>query len=79
MFPPAIRFRQSLFWDVNPKAIDPQKHARYVIERILELGNDSEVSWMMHYYPPRTVKNTLERSRGVLHGKTKALWSLVYR
>lgn len=73
-----VRFRQSLFWDVDPKTIDPKKHARYVIERILELGNDKEVSWMVHYYQPRTVKKVLVQSRGVLHDKTKALWSLMY-
>jgi len=31
-------FRQSLFWDVDPKTIDPEKNAKYVIERVLEFG-----------------------------------------
>lgn len=73
-----VHFRQSLFWDVDAKTIDPKHHARYVIERILELGNDKEVSWMIHYYPSRTVKSVVNKSRGVLHEKTKALWSLMY-
>ena len=76
---PNIRFRQSLFWDVDPKTIDPKKHARYIIERVLEFGEDSEVRWLFHYYPERLIKETMERSRGVLHKKTKALWSLVLR
>jgi hypothetical protein len=73
-----IRFRQSLFWDVDPKTIDPKRHARYIIERILEFGNDDEVRWMVHYYSPRLIRDVLYRSRGVLHEKTKALWSLIY-
>lgn len=70
--------RQSLFWDVNPKTIDPQKHAKYVIERILEFGKDNEVHWMVHYYSPQQIKKVVQTSRGVLHDKTKALWQLIY-
>lgn len=73
-----IPFRQTLFWDVDPKTIDPKKHARYIIERVLELGNDQEVRWLLHYYPARTISATLHHSRGVLHNKTKALWSLIF-
>ena len=75
---PPIRFRQSLFWDVDPKTIDPKRHARYIIERILELGNDKEVRWMGHFYPTSLIRDILYRSRGVLHQKTKALWTIVY-
>lgn len=73
-----MRFRQSLFWDVDPKKIDPKKHARYIIERILDFGNDSEVRWMKKSYSPNIIKKTVHTSR-VLHNKTKALWSLLYR
>ena len=34
-----MEFQQSLFWDVNPKNIDPQKNAQYVIERVFDFGN----------------------------------------
>ena len=71
--------RPSLFWDVDSKTVDPQKHARYIIERILEFGRDDEVRWVVHYYPPELIKDTLRRSRGVLHEKTKALWALIYQ
>lgn len=74
-----MRFRPSLFWDVDPKTIDLKKHARYLIERVLEFGTDKEVRWLVHYYSPRTIKNTINHSRGVLHAKTKALWSLMYQ
>lgn len=72
-----MRFRQSLFWDVDPKTIDPKRHAHYIIERVLEFGTDREVRWLFRRYSPETIRNVLERSRGVLHAKTKALWSLV--
>lgn len=70
--------RQTLFWDVSPKTVDPRKHAKYVIERILEFGKDDEVRWMVDYYSPQKIKEVVQTSRGVLHDKTKALWQLIY-
>lgn len=71
--------RPSLFWDVDPKTVDPKRHARYIIERILELGTDEEVRWLVHHYSSTVIKNVLRRPRSVLHEKTKALWSLIYQ
>ncbi len=69
-----MKFRQALFWDTDPKKIDPQKHARYIIERILELGEDQEVRWMWNFYDKSLLKNTIEKSRS-LKPETKNLWS----
>ncbi len=71
-----MKFRQSLFWDVDPKTIDPKRHAHYIIERILDFGDDKEIRWMWHYYPKQTIKKTLQTSR-VIHNKTKSLWTLL--
>lgn len=75
---PSIKFRPSLFWDVDPRTIDPQRNAPYIIERILDFGADSEVRWMTRYYSPALIKKVLRQSR-VLHEKSKALWSLLFR
>lgn len=75
--PARIRLRQSLFWDVDPKTIDPKRHARYIIERILDLGDDREMYWLSHYYPKQVIRDVVRTSR-VLHQKSKTLWSLVY-
>lgn len=73
-----MRFRQSLFWDVDPKTIDPKKHAKYIIERILDFGNDQEVRWIFQNYSPKLIKEVIKNSR-VLHTKSKNLWSLLYQ
>jgi len=73
---PSIRFRQSLFWDVDPKTIDPKKHASYIIERILDFGFDPEVRWLTRFYSKKKIKDVLRRSR-VLHKKTKSLWEKI--
>ena len=71
-----IKFRQSLFWDVNPKNIDPKKNAQYIIERILDLGNDKEVKWLWDYYSKFLLKKVVKKSR-CLRSRTKTLWTLL--
>lgn len=73
-----MQFRQSLFWDVDLKSIDPKKNAQYIIERILDFGNDKEVKWLFHYYPPKLIKEIIKKSR-VLHAKSKSLWHLIFQ
>lgn len=71
-----MKFRQSLFWDVDPKTINEKKHARYIIERILDFGTDQEVRWMFRHYSRRLIRDTLRGSR-VVHDKSKSLWQLI--
>jgi hypothetical protein len=70
---PVIKFRQSLFWDVDPKTIDPQKHARYIIERIIEFGDDKEVRWMWNTYPHILIYDIAATKRGLMP-RTRPLW-----
>lgn len=72
-----IVFRQSLFWDTDPQRLDAEKHARYIIERVLDFGNDEEIRWLFRRYPRALLREVLNRPRGGLHKKSKALWSLV--
>ncbi len=74
---PVIKFRQSLFWDVDPKTIDPEKHSRYIIERILDLGEPEEVNWLFRRYPKTEIKRVMNLPRSQVQIKSKALWSLL--
>ncbi|MEK7627558.1 MAG: hypothetical protein AAB397_03165 [Patescibacteria group bacterium] len=74
-----MKFRPALFWDTNPKNIDAKKHARYIIERVLELGRDNEVRWVFEQYPKHTIKKVINLPRVQLSNKSKALWSLLIK
>ncbi|MDP2838164.1 MAG: hypothetical protein Q8O53_02705 [Candidatus Moranbacteria bacterium] len=74
---PTISFRQSLFWDTDSKKIDVEKNARYIIERVLDFGNDEEIRWLFRHYRRALLQEVLNGSRSGLHKKSKALWSLV--
>lgn len=71
-----MKFRPALFWDVDPKTIDPKKHAKYIIERVLDFGNDKEVKSVWQGYPRLFIKNVIKTSR-ILRPETKNLWSLL--
>ena len=73
-----LKLRQSLFWDVDPKTIDFKKHAKYIIERVLDFGDDQEVRWVGRRYSPRLLKRVIQTSR-VLRPETRNLWSLILK
>jgi len=71
-----IKFRQALFWDTNPKNIDTEKNAQYIIERVLDFGNDGEVKWLYHFYDKSLLKSVVAKSRSLMP-ETKNLWMLL--
>jgi hypothetical protein len=70
-------FRRELFWDVDPATIDVDQNARYVIERILDLGNQNDVRWLLGQYPEKQIKVVISTSRR-LHKKSAHFWGLMY-
>lgn len=74
-----IRFRPELFWDVDPKTLDPKKHARYIIERILDFGEIKELQWLVYQYPQSTIQSVIHEPRNVIDKKSKALWQAVFQ
>ncbi len=71
-----IKLRQSLFWDTNPKKLDLQKNAKYIIERIMDFGNERDVKWMRKQYPKELLAQVSKSSRQ-LHTSSKTLWTLL--
>lgn len=71
-----IQFRQALFWDTDPKKLDPTKHAKYIIERIMDFGNDDEARWMRRYYPKELLVEVLRKSKD-LGQSSRTLWTLL--
>ena len=69
-----INFRPSLFWDTDVKSLDMQKDSKYIIERIMDFGNDEEVRWMRKYYPAELIASVC-RSSKQLHKSTRTLWT----
>ena len=73
----AMPRRASLFWDTDPSRVDPEEHARYVIERIMDFGTDEEGRWMWKAYPREVLRRVLTLPRSVVHPKSRAFWELM--
>ena len=70
----AINLRPSLFWDTDVKKLDLQKNSKYIIERIMDFGNDNEVRWMRKYYPKELIAGVCKSSKQ-LHKSSRILWT----
>ena len=71
-----MKLRRSLFWDVNPDNIDLEKNARYVIERVLEDGNDEEVREVWHKYGKHGIAIVARESK-TLTPRSRTFWMLM--
>jgi hypothetical protein len=65
----------SLFWDTNRRQIHLRRHARYVIERVLELGWLDAVSWLQRVYPVQRIIDVLTVSRAITP-KSREFWKI---
>lgn len=64
-----------LFWDAAEKDIDFEAHASYVIERVLEHGNDAQVQWLLKRYASDAIRSVVETSRG-LSARSRNYWRM---
>jgi len=51
--------KRSLFWDVDPKTINPQEHKRFIMERVLARGDVDDIRWAQEFYGNEDLKETL--------------------
>lgn len=63
------------FWDTNPKKIDLKRNSRYIIERVLEIGDLSALQWLQRIYPTRLIIEVCEESRRI-STKAKNFWEI---
>lgn len=51
------------FWDVDVKKIDPSKKAHFVVQRLLDKGDDNCIRWVRKNFSKRTIRETLTQMR----------------
>lgn len=70
-------FTKKLFWDVDPDSIDLDKHARFVIERVLTRGSADDFSELQRTYGKDRIRQELRNCRS-LDPKTIRFCSVIY-
>ena len=73
----APSFLKKYFWDIDFGNLDVSKSPNYVIERILEMGDEKAIRWLLKTFPKRVIENVIISSRG-LSPQTAGFWSLVF-
>ena len=63
------------FWDVDPAGLDPFRHKSYIIERILEFGDEKATRWLLDTFSRDDIAAILESSRS-LSIKSRDFWRL---
>lgn len=71
-------FLKPYFWETELARIDSQRHAKYIIERVLEYGDDRAIRWLQKNYSPAQIARVVRTSR-VLSPNTANLWALLYK
>jgi hypothetical protein len=53
------------FWDVDPDTVDCSVHVVFVIERILESGDEDAIRWLFATYSRTQVVEVLQSTRRI--------------
>lgn len=65
----------ALFWDVDPLKVNTKQHARYIIERVLEMGGLDALFWIQRIYPTSLITETNETSRKI-SSRSRNFWNI---
>jgi len=63
------------FWDVDPKTLNVRRHRRFIIERILDLGDLNAFWWAQKQYPTALLIEVSLTSRR-LSERSKQFWKV---
>ena len=62
-FLPNPVFNKRIFWDVNIAALDYNKKAGFIIERVFERGDVDDIRQCRRYYGDELICNTLTNAK----------------
>ena len=72
-----ILLNKTLFWDVNPQALDYKKDANFIVERVLNFGDEKDYQTIKKIYGIKKIK---EISKGVNYNNKKNInfWGNIF-
>jgi hypothetical protein len=73
---PLPDFLRRFFWDTDFGQLRVSQHRRYVIERLLEYGDDQAIRWVSRTYGVSAIADVVRQSRKISRN-TANLWALV--
>lgn len=71
------KFLKKYFWDVDFPKLSKKNHSKFIIERILEYGDEKAVKWMRNNFKLNEIKDVLCKSRR-LSQKSANFWQFIF-
>lgn len=71
------QFLKKYFWDVDFSKLDKKNHSRFIIERILEYGDQGAVKWMKENFKLAKIKKIIYRSKN-LSLRSANFWRFIF-
>jgi len=71
------KFLKKYFWDVNFSELSKENYSSFIIERILEYGDERAVKWMKKNFNISEIKNVICKSKN-LSQKSANFWQFIF-
>lgn len=71
------KLNKNLFWDINFKELDYKKNVDFIIERVLNFGDEKDFYILKKNYSLKKIKNIAKKSN-YSNKKTINFWSLIF-
>lgn len=65
------------FWDTDFDKLDARAHKTYIIERLMEFGDEEAVRFLKENYSEEELRETLKASRG-LSRRSASFWAHLF-
>lgn len=66
------------FWDIDFKKLDSCKKPQYIIQRLLEMGDEKAVRWLRKNFDEKEIAETIKKRRG-FSPKTVNFWAYILK
>jgi hypothetical protein len=69
-------FLKRYFWDVEFSKLDKRSYASFIIERVLEYGDERAIRWLFKHFKKPELKKTLTKRQDI-SPLSANYWSLI--
>ncbi len=73
---PLPKSLEKYFWDCDFVQLNMQDYYRFIVERVLNLGNTESVRWLLAHTEESSIRNVVNGSRN-LSDKTRNFWKTI--
>jgi hypothetical protein len=71
-------FLRPYFWETDLARVHRRRHEAYIIERVIEYGDDRAIRWLRQNYTPAQIARVVRSSRAI-SPNTANLWALTLK